>query len=123
MSRTLSIMVLCITAISFSAAQKDPGPRSGPTGAGGPYSSLNSNEQTAFSNAKNSFTEVDSVSGTIAAENGRGLGPTFNGNSCAQCHAQPSAGGSSPGPSSPQNPISNPQVALANLDGANNVVP
>ena len=123
MSRTFSIMVLCVTATSFLAAQTDPGPRSGPTGAGGPYSSLNSSEQTAFSNAKATFAEVDSVSGTIAGENGRGLGPTFNGNSCAQCHAEPTVGGSSPGLASPQNPIPNPQVALANLDGANNTAP
>ena len=123
MSRTFSILVVCVAAISFSAAQKDPGPRSGPAGAGGSYSSLNSSEQTAFSNAKANFTEVDSVSGTIAGESGSGLGPTFNGNSCALCHAQPTVGGSSPGPSSPQNPIPNPQVALANLDGANNIVP
>jgi hypothetical protein len=122
-SRTLLIVLACITAISPSAAQKDPGPRRGPAGAGGPYPSLNSNEQTAFSNAKGSFMEVDSVSGTIAGERGTGLGPTFNGTSCGQCHAQPTVGGSSPGLSSPQNPIPNPQVALANLDGANNVIP
>ncbi|HTS37371.1 MAG TPA: di-heme oxidoredictase family protein [Candidatus Solibacter sp.] len=67
------------------------------------------------------FTEVDSVSGTI--EEGSGLGPTFNGNSCAQCHAQPAIGGSSPGQNSPQNPVPNPQVALATLDGAVNTVP
>jgi CxxC motif-containing protein (DUF1111 family) len=47
----------------------------------------------------------------------------FNGNSCAQCHAQPAVGGSSPGLKSPQNPIANPQVALATLDGARNTVP
>jgi hypothetical protein len=123
MSRTLLIALACITAISFSAAQKDPGPRRGPAAAGGPYSELNSNEQTAFSNAKGSFMEVDSVSGTIPGEPGTGLGPTFNGNSCAQCHAQPTVGGSSPGLSSPQNPIPNPQVVLANLDGAKNAIP
>ena len=39
------------------------------------------------------------------------------------CHAQPAAGGSSPGLSSPQNPVPNPQVALAKLDGATNTVP
>ncbi len=52
-----------------------------------------------------------------------GLGPTFNGNSCAQCHAQPTIGGASPGLISPQNAIQNPQVALATLDGASNSVP
>jgi CxxC motif-containing protein (DUF1111 family) len=67
------------------------------------------------------FQEVDSVSGTI--EPGKGLGPTFNGNGCAMCHAQPAVGGSSPGLTSPQIPVPNPQVALATLDGATNQVP
>jgi CxxC motif-containing protein (DUF1111 family) len=61
------------------------------------------------------FMEVDSVSGTISGEDGSGLGPTFNGNSCAQCHAFPVVGGSSP--------ARNPQVELANLDQAKNTVP
>ncbi|MGA8492406.1 MAG: di-heme oxidoredictase family protein [Terriglobales bacterium] len=104
-------------------AQHDPGPRSGPAGVGGPYPTLNSNEQFFFSQALSRFMEVDSVSGNINGETGSGLGPTFNGNSCAMCHAQPTAGGSSPGPSSPQNPVPNPQVALAKLDGADNFIP
>jgi len=61
------------------------------------------------------FMEVDSVSGTISGEGGSGLGPTFSGNSCAQCHAFPAVGGSSP--------ATNPQVELATLDGAQNTVP
>ena len=64
---------------------------------------------------------MDSVLGTI--EPGKGLGPTYNGNSCSVCHAQPAVGGSSPGTTSPQNPIVNPQVALATLNGATNTVP
>jgi CxxC motif-containing protein (DUF1111 family) len=39
------------------------------------------------------------------------------------CHAQPAIGGSSPGLKSPQNPVPNPQVALATLHGAKNTVP
>ncbi|HSY21794.1 MAG TPA: di-heme oxidoredictase family protein, partial [Polyangiaceae bacterium] len=73
-------------------------------------------------NALVRFQEVDSVSGTDTdgPNGGAGLGPTFNGNSCAQCHAQPSVLGSSPGLASPQRPVGNPQVALASLDGATN---
>jgi CxxC motif-containing protein (DUF1111 family) len=104
-------------------AQTDPGPRGGAPGAGGYYSTLNANEQNFFTQAQLRFQEIDSVSGTIAGETGSGLGPTFNGNSCAMCHAQPAVGGSSPGLRSRQNPIPNPQVALATLDGANNMVP
>jgi CxxC motif-containing protein (DUF1111 family) len=104
-------------------AQVDPGPRGGAAGAGSYYYTLNSNEQNFFTQAQLRFQEVDSVSGTMPNETGSGLGPTFNGNSCAMCHAQPAIGGSSPGLKSPQNPAANPQVALATLDGARNIVP
>jgi len=104
-------------------AQKDPGPRNGPAGAGGPYPTLNAEELAFFNQTLTRFKEVDSVSGTIGDETGSGLGPTFNGNSCASCHSQPATGGSSPSPSSQQNPAPNPQVALAALDGATNTVP
>lgn len=104
-------------------AQHDPGPRGGPAAAGGPYSTLNSDEQSFFGDGLRRFMEVDSVSGKISGEDGSGLGPAFNGNSCAMCHAQPNVGGSSPGPASPQNPVQNPQVALATLHGATNFIP
>ena len=110
------------TAIS-GMAQTDPGPRPGPAGAGGPFAGLSANEKAAFAAGLARFQEVDSVSGTMPGEPGLGLGPSFNGNSCAQCHAQPAAGGTSPAPFSPQVPVANPQVALANLDGATNSVP
>jgi CxxC motif-containing protein (DUF1111 family) len=84
---------------------------------------LNSNEQAVFNQALQVLQEIDSVSGKVGGEPGAGLGPTFNGNSCTQCHAQPAAGGSSPGLNSPQNPIANPQIGLATLDGAANTVP
>jgi CxxC motif-containing protein (DUF1111 family) len=100
---------------------KDPGPRAGAASAGSFYPTLNANEQALFNQAFTRFQEVDSVSGTIEA--GSGLGPGYNANSCAACHAQPAIGGSSPGLSSPQNSIPNPQVALATLDGATNTVP
>jgi CxxC motif-containing protein (DUF1111 family) len=117
-----ALVCLVIGVISTGvSAQQDPGPRPGAAASGGPFSTLNANEQYFFSQAFARFQEVDSVSGTI--ESGSGLGPAFNGNSCAQCHAQPSVGGSAPGPNSPQNPIPNPQVMLATLDGATNTVP
>ncbi len=125
--RKRSLLVVCLATavlISFQlAAQTDPGPRPGTAGAGSFYPTLSANEQAFFTQAQQRFQEIDSVSGKIPGEPGSGLGPTFNGNSCAQCHAQPTVGGSSPGTISPQNPISNPQVALATLDGATNTVP
>jgi CxxC motif-containing protein (DUF1111 family) len=122
----------------------DPGPRPGAPGAGAPATpqpvdpnsqkaqkaagvaclpGLASSLLTFCEQAVIRFQEVDSVAGTVGTEIGAGLGPTFNGNSCAMCHAQPAVLGSSPGRASPQNPIANPQVALAHLDGASNPVP
>jgi len=73
-----------------------------------------------FGGALARFQAVDSVSGTVndapsGIINGTGLGPRFNLNSCAGCHAQPTPGGTSP--------AVNPQIAVATLDGANNAVP
>ncbi len=118
--------VVCVLAIlgpAMALGQTDPGPRGGPSGAGGPFAGLNAAEQAAFVAGKGVFEEVDSVSGGVAGEPGVGLGPTFNGNSCAMCHAQPDVGGSSPGLISKQKSVPNPQVALATLDGAHNTVP
>jgi CxxC motif-containing protein (DUF1111 family) len=127
MTSRLSPLVLCLCTMLLTtghlSAQNDPGPRSGPAAAGGFYPTLNSNEQALFNQALEDFKEVDSVTGSLPGEEGKGLGPTFNANSCAQCHSQPAIGGSSPGLKSPQNPIANPQVALASLDGASNTVP
>lgn len=104
-------------------AQQDPGPRAGAAGAGGPYPTLGPAEIDLFNRAMERFTEVQSVTGAIEGEDDGGLGPTFNGNSCAMCHAQPFIGGTSPGLTSPQNPVPNPQVALAKLHNASNTVP
>jgi CxxC motif-containing protein (DUF1111 family) len=125
--RKLSPVALCLAAVLLASldlsAQNDPGPRPGPAGAGSSFPTLNGNEQAMFNQALQVLQEIDSVSGAIAGEPGSGLGPTFNGNSCTQCHAQPAAGGSSPGLNSPQNSIANPQIGLAMLDGATNAVP
>jgi len=115
-------VLVALSTVPYSQAQaKDPGPRAGAAGAGSFFPTLNADEQILFNQATDRFTEVDSVKGTL--EPGTGLGPTFNGNSCAMCHAQPATGGSGPGQNSPQNPVPNPQVAMATLDGALNTVP
>ena len=103
------------------ASAQDPGVRRGPAGAGGTYAVLDGTDlkrdaadKAYYAAAENRFGEVDSVSGTIPGEQGVGLGPRFNGNSCAQCHAYPAVGGASP--------MVNPMVAgdFAHLDGATN---
>ena len=115
----LAIAGIALTVIlnpGTITAQHDPGPRPvAPDAAPLPYSELSPDLQSFFTAAMSDFMEIDSVSGTISGEDGSGLGPTFNGNSCAQCHAFPVVGGSSP--------ARNPQVELANLDQARNTVP
>ncbi|HEY6331971.1 MAG TPA: di-heme oxidoredictase family protein [Blastocatellia bacterium] len=118
---------------------RDPGPQGGPPNAGGPLPGLSSEEINFFQASRFVFQEFDSVTGSLndnpfpAVFNGPaggGLGPGFNENSCAICHAQPAVGGSSPGENSKQiqgpgviGPIANPQIAVATLDGAANKLP
>src|SRR5437870_6706591 len=75
----------------------DPGVRGGPAGAGDAIPGLSGAVGNSFTDAKATFMEVDTVSG--------GLGPRFNLDSCAGCHAQPAVGGTSP--------FTNPQSTVA----------
>jgi CxxC motif-containing protein (DUF1111 family) len=63
---------------------------------------------------RDAFEEVDSVNGSVAGTEA-GLGPRFNLDSCAGCHAQPAIGGSSP--------AVNPQIAMAGKDKGTDKVP
>jgi len=121
MKVAFTTMALVTLGAGVSSAQTDPGPRGGAAGAGGAFATLNATEKAFFAAALDVFEEVDSVSGTI--EDGKGLGPMFNSNGCASCHAQPAPGGTSPAPFSPQVPQPNPQTIVANLDGATNTIP
>ncbi len=120
--------VAALTIAATAAAQTDPGPRPLPVNAGGPFPALSPTERAFFSSAKERFKEVDSVSGAVAGEAGVGLGPTFNTNSCAACHAQPDVGDTSPHPTLGigTGQANNPDVAMASLDrlpGRNQTVP
>ena len=108
-------VLLSVSAFAFFQAS-DPGPRGGAAGAGGPLAGLTTDEINFFSEAREVFKEVDSVSGAVAGEEGTGLGPTFNANSCAACHAQPAVGGSSPHPQLGQVRRVNPQTTFGALD-------
>jgi CxxC motif-containing protein (DUF1111 family) len=123
----------------------DPGPRPGASGAGAPatpqpvdpdnpanlsaaavacFPGLSPTMLRVCEKAVVRFQEVDSVLGTFGTETGVGLGPTFNANGCAACHSQPNVLGAGVAPSSPQFPgTPNPQVALATLAGARNILP
>jgi CxxC motif-containing protein (DUF1111 family) len=82
-----------------SSPPTDPGPRSGAAGAGNPLSGLSTAQLAAFADGSGRFQEVEAVTPN-------GLGPRFNSNSCASCHASPAIGGTSP--------ANNPQMAFAN---------
>jgi CxxC motif-containing protein (DUF1111 family) len=93
---------------------RDPGARTGTDSAGKPLPSLSAEELAYFNDGLARFNEADSVDGT-EPETGRGLGPTFNLNSCSGCHAAPTTGGSSPSV--------NPQFAVGAEYGATNSMP
>jgi CxxC motif-containing protein (DUF1111 family) len=107
---TLSALILLIGHTSIAVADdgpRDPGVRAGAAGAGAPLPGMDSYEQSYFAAAEALFVTPEGI--------GDGLGPRFNLDSCAGCHAQPAVGGSSP--------ALNPQVALATAYGARNTVP
>lgn len=110
-------VAVCIVAIAIGSCASSPsgpapgvhdrGVRGGPAGGGRPLPGLTRDETAFFQDGLARFLEVDGVKD--------GLGPRFNSNSCASCHEQPGVGGTSP--------AKNPQIAVAALEGARNIVP
>jgi CxxC motif-containing protein (DUF1111 family) len=122
LAKLANAMIVAFTLSQPALAQVDPGVRGGPPGAGGPLPTLVPGGSAFFTAAQSFFTQVFSVSGTIndgaaigAPNGGPGLGPRYNLNQCSGCHAQPAIGGTSP--------KINPQVPVATLEHAKNVVP
>ena len=112
--RSLSLLTFFLAFVFVVQGQntaRDLGPRAGSPGAGNFITGLTPSQQDYFNDGQRRFQEVESVQS--GANNG--LGPTFNSNSCSSCHAQPAIGGTSPSV--------NPQIAVANLDGAANTIP
>jgi CxxC motif-containing protein (DUF1111 family) len=95
------------TTGNAQATVTDPGVRGGAPGAGQPVGGLTAAQQAFFTAAQARFSVVETVPA--------GLGPGFNELGCANCHAFPAVGGSSP--------ATNPQVTDANTLGATNVIP
>jgi len=109
-------MVLLSTALVLLAAAtqapgqfiaRDPGVRGGAPNTGGMIDGLTDIQKEVFKAGLEDFTEEDGILS--------GLGPRFNLDNCAGCHIQPAIGGTSP--------RVNPQVVVATLGGAKNVVP
>ncbi len=90
--------ILLVSTAPPADGQTDPGPRTGVAAAGGPVAGLSTSQLAMFAQGQGTFQEVDNVAD--------GLGPRFNADSCAACHAFPAVGGSSP--------KNNPQVNFAN---------
>ena len=91
----------------------DPGPRPLPANAGSFLASLSANEQQIEPSITTEFNRVQNV--IVTSPTDGGLGPRFNSNSCASCHAYPAAGGSSP--------TTNPLFSVYNYNGAKNSMP
>ena len=100
--------------MQLTSVPADPGVRGGAPGAGGSIAGLTLKEGKFFATGQDAFVEVQSVQGAIAGTE-VGLGPRFNLDSCGGCHSQPAIGGTSPSV--------NPQVGVANKNGATNTVP
>ena len=137
-------------AFSFSVlclAQRDPGVRGGPPGAGGPIAGLQVNESALFVEGIKRVTQLESVCDTcndvtlggdtgqnpnlMTLTNSSGLGVRFNGDQCSVCHQQPAIGGSGgflvPNPQDPPNHYRKPENPMFDLiphrKGGQNYVP
>jgi CxxC motif-containing protein (DUF1111 family) len=95
-------------------AARDPGVRPAAASDGAMLSGLSHMEKQVFGIGLEAFQEVASVQGGVP-DTEAGLGPRFNLDSCAGCHAFPAIGGTSP--------VVNPQVEVAKKEGAHNEIP
>ena len=124
----LSVAAFVVIGSSFSEegwsqiarfGAHDPGVRSssGPVRDPDHLSGLMGNEKPMFDKGLEQFREEQSVRGEEGGvkDTELGLGPRFNLDSCAGCHAFPVTGGTSP--------YANPQVEVAKKEGANNEIP
>jgi CxxC motif-containing protein (DUF1111 family) len=72
------VFVSCFIVLAISAHGQQ---------AGDPFAGLTPEQRTAFEEGKDAFQEEEGIQD--------GLGPVFNGTSCAQCHFNPVVGGDS----------------------------
>jgi hypothetical protein len=140
-------LVISLSFASLCLAQKDPGIRGGPPGAGKPLSGLTANELALFKEGKLRMTQLEAVCDTCSdavlgsdtgenpnlatLTNSSGLGARFNGDQCSVCHQQPAIGGSGgflvPNPQDPPDKYRSPENPMFDLiphrKGARNYVP
>ena len=105
-SRRATLAVLSFSLICL--AQKDPGVRGGPPGAGGPLAGLQVNELALFTEGTARLTQLEAVCDTcsdvtlgsvtgqdpnlVTLTNSSGLGARFNGDQCSVLSVPPAAG-------------------------------
>lgn len=112
-ARLILLLGASLLSTSFVVAQPGRGPapnqppQQTPPPFGAPIPGLTAAELAVFFQGQSTFQEIETVPS--------GLGPRFNLDSCAGCHAQPATGGSSP--------VVNPQVTREQVLGAQNTVP
>jgi CxxC motif-containing protein (DUF1111 family) len=111
------LLPACAGVVVAQFDARDPGVRGGSVDAGQPLASLAQTPGAPdfFTNGLARFLTSETVT--------RGLGPRFNTNQCASCHAQPSVGGSSPSAGDYPNIGVNPETKVFDLDGAQNTLP
>src|ERR671939_1001868 len=83
MRKTILTLSLAVAATLVATA----GVSDRPVAFGDPVPGLTAQQNDAFADGKADFAEVESVAD--------GLGPVFNGRSCAECHSVPAVGGGS----------------------------
>src|SRR5947209_7880580 len=79
-------IIIVLVPLSLGAQTTRRRPSSPPVGDS--VAGLTAAQRTAFADGKSDFTEVETVND--------GLGPVFNGRSCAECHNDGAVGGGSP---------------------------
>jgi len=116
-------VLTCVALHAQGTVAIDPGVRGGTIDAGLPLATLTAGQLAQFPDAKADFSAIRSVQGNVPGQPQDGLGPRFNSNSCASCHAQPTIGGTSPSTTAFPFIGPNPEIAIANLSGATNAIP
>src|SRR5262250_2754860 len=142
-------ILLFLASASVCFAQKDPGVRQGPPGAGAALKGLTSIESSMFEEGLQRAIQLESVcddgcsdvqlgsfidpknANFVTKTNSAGLGVRFNGDQCTVCHNQPALGGSGgflvPNPQDPPNQFRKPENPMFRLiphrKGATNSVP